>query len=65
MGGVVPHLAQDLHIQNIKKVADSCLHKAQLTVHDVDAVAVTVKPGLPLSLLVGLNYAKFLVLETG
>lgn len=32
---------------------------------DLNAVAVTVKPGLSLSLLVGLQYAKQLVKKTG
>jgi tRNA A37 threonylcarbamoyltransferase TsaD len=32
---------------------------------DIDGIATTVKPGLPLSLRVGLYHAKELVLESG
>lgn len=57
-GGIIPPVARDLHKQNIDSVVTLALHAAQININDLDAVAVTVKPGLPLSLLVGTNYAK-------
>jgi len=51
-------VARDLHKQNIDNVVSQALHRAQVSLNDLDAIAVTVKPGLPLSLLVGMNYAK-------
>ncbi|PSN33976.1 putative tRNA N6-adenosine threonylcarbamoyltransferase [Blattella germanica] len=59
-GGIIPPIARDLHLQNIKTVVEDALEKAKIQISDVDAIATTVKPGLPLSLLVGLNYGKSL-----
>ncbi|MFA6785003.1 MAG: tRNA (adenosine(37)-N6)-threonylcarbamoyltransferase complex transferase subunit TsaD, partial [Sphaerochaeta sp.] len=56
--GVVPELASRLHTEWIAQVVQSALQKAELTSADVDAVAVTNRPGLLGSLLVGLNFAK-------
>lgn len=49
-----------MHKENISKVVQATLEKANMQVSDVNAVAVTVKPGMPLSLVVGMNYAKAL-----
>uniref|UniRef100_A0A0A9Z2B8 N(6)-L-threonylcarbamoyladenine synthase n=1 Tax=Lygus hesperus TaxID=30085 RepID=A0A0A9Z2B8_LYGHE len=57
-GGIIPPLARDLHLENIQRASDIALEKANMTLQDVDAIAVTNRPGLPLSLLVGLNHAK-------
>lgn len=57
-GGIIPPVARDLHEQNIDDVVTRTLQQAQICVNDLDAIAVTVKPGLALSLLVGMNYAK-------
>lgn len=61
-GGIIPPIAQDLHRQNIERVVRTAFEQssAGLTVTDVDAIAVTNRPGLSLSLLVGLRYAKHL-----
>lgn len=63
-GGIIPPIAQDLHRQHIERVVAGALqpsaHHRQYTVADVDAIAVTNRPGLTLSLLVGLRYAKHL-----
>lgn len=59
-GGIIPPLARDLHKENIEKATNQALERAGLKITDVDAIAVTNRPGLPLSLLVGLNYAKHL-----
>lgn len=57
-GGIIPPLARDLHVENIENVVQSALTNANVDISDLDAVAATVKPGLPLSLVVGTNYAK-------
>lgn len=51
-------MARDLHVENIENVVQSALTNANVDISDLDAVAATVKPGLPLSLIVGTNYAK-------
>jgi len=59
-GGVVPELASRLHIKNIMQVTDIALTKAKLTLGEIDAVAVSINPGLIGSLLVGVSFAKSL-----
>ena len=56
--GVVPEIASRLHTEWISQVVQSSLDKAALTTKDIDAVAVTNRPGLLGSLLVGVNFAK-------
>ncbi len=56
--GVVPELASRLHTEWISQVVQSALDKANCTVEDIDAVAVTSRPGLLGSLLVGVSFAK-------
>lgn len=51
-------MARDLHKQYIDSVVTEALRRARLDLNDLDAIAVTVRPGLSLSLLVGMNYAK-------
>ncbi len=57
-GGVVPEIASRLHLKNIVSLAHHSLDKAKMTLSDIDAVAVSVNPGLIGSLLVGLSFAK-------
>ncbi len=57
-GGVVPELASREHIRNIVPVVDKALEDAGMDPEDLDAVAVTIGPGLIGSLLVGLHYAR-------
>jgi N6-L-threonylcarbamoyladenine synthase len=57
-GGVVPELASREHLRNIMPVVREALLRAGLGMQDLDAVSVTVGPGLVGSLLVGLYYAK-------
>ena len=59
-GGVVPEIASRHHIKNITMVIESCLNKANMSMNDIDAIAVTYGPGLIGSLLVGLEAAKTL-----
>ncbi len=53
------------HVLSITPVIQQALQNAGLTLADVDAVAVTRGPGLPGSLVVGLNAAKGLALGLG
>lgn len=64
-GGVFPEVASRQHIKTIYPVINQALHQAHLTLSDLDAIAVTRGPGLPGSLVVGMNAAKGLVLGTG
>jgi N6-L-threonylcarbamoyladenine synthase len=57
-GGVVPELASREHIRNIVWVVRESLKKAHLNGNDIDAIAVTVGPGLVGALLVGIYFAK-------
>lgn len=57
-GGVVPEIASRKHIENIARVVDAALKNAGLSQADIDAVAVTNRPGLIGALLVGLSFAK-------
>ena len=57
-GGVVPELASRKHIEAIIPVVDESLHKADLSLKDIDAIAVTRGPGLVGALLVGFAFAK-------
>lgn len=57
-GGVVPEIASRKHIEKINQVIREALHEAQVTLDDLDAVAVTYGPGLVGALLVGVAEAK-------
>jgi N6-L-threonylcarbamoyladenine synthase len=57
-GGVVPELASRAHQQNIIPVVDQALKKANISKHELDAIAFTRGPGLMGSLLVGTSFAK-------
>ena len=57
-GGVVPEIASRKHCEKIDEVAALCFQKANLTIDEIDAVAVTNSPGLVGSLIVGVNFAK-------
>lgn len=61
-GGVIPELASRAHMQNIVPVVDVALREADVTLHDIDAIAFTEAPGLIGSLLVGSGFAKSLAL---
>ncbi len=59
-GGVVPELASRRHTECIVPVVEKALKDASLRAEDIDGVGVTVGPGLPGSLLVGIAFAKAL-----
>lgn len=64
-GGVVPEIASRAHIEAISKITYEALSEANVTMADVDAVAVTANPGLIGALLVGVNFAKALAISYG
>lgn len=64
-GGVVPEIASRNHVEAIDKVVKQALADANLTLNDVDAVAVTYGAGLVGALLVGVSYAKGLCQASG
>ncbi len=57
-GGVVPELAARAHLRHIENVVNKALDDAQLSLQDIDAIAVTAGPGLIGGVLVGVNVAK-------
>ncbi len=56
--GVVPEIASRKHIEWIYQVVSTALDEAGMEIEDMDAIAVTYRPGLIGSLLVGLSFAK-------
>nr|XP_018899819.1 PREDICTED: probable tRNA N6-adenosine threonylcarbamoyltransferase, mitochondrial [Bemisia tabaci] len=58
LGGCLPPIARDLHLECIESVIDEAFASAKLSLSDIDAVATTVKPGLAVSLQVGLDHGK-------
>ncbi len=64
-GGVVPELASRMHLDAVYPTIKEALEKADVTLSDIDAVAVTYGPGLVGALLVGLSAAKGLCLTSG
>lgn len=65
-GGVVPGLARDAHVDNMDRVVEEAVAQAGLnSVAEVDAIAVTVGPGLEICLRVGCQKAVALAQEFG
>ncbi|WP_069129972.1 tRNA (adenosine(37)-N6)-threonylcarbamoyltransferase complex transferase subunit TsaD [Rhodohalobacter halophilus] len=61
-GGVVPELASRAHHKTIWKTVQQALVEAEISMNEVDVIAVAQGPGLIGSLLVGLSFAKGLAL---
>jgi N6-L-threonylcarbamoyladenine synthase len=59
-GGVVPEVASRRHLELVVPVVRETLDEAGVPLGDLDAVAVTVRPGLIGALLVGVSAAKAL-----
>jgi N6-L-threonylcarbamoyladenine synthase len=59
-GGVIPEIASRTQLEKIIPITRYALEKAQVSLDAIDTIAVTHKPGLPGSLLVGLCFAKSL-----
>ncbi|HMR98207.1 MAG TPA: tRNA (adenosine(37)-N6)-threonylcarbamoyltransferase complex transferase subunit TsaD [Anaerolineales bacterium] len=64
-GGVFPEVASRQHVLSIIPVVQQALAKSNLSLDDMDAIAVTRGPGLAGSLVVGMNMAKGLALALG
>ncbi len=64
-GGVFPEVASRQHIRAIYPILEAALQQAHTSLGDVDAIAVTRGPGLPGSLVIGINTAKGLSLGSG
>ncbi|WP_455382585.1 tRNA (adenosine(37)-N6)-threonylcarbamoyltransferase complex transferase subunit TsaD [Salinispira pacifica] len=63
--GVVPEIASRMHTEWILPVYRRTMTEASLTIGQVDGIAVTSRPGLSGSLLVGLSFAKGLAAAAG
>ncbi|XP_062599688.1 tRNA N6-adenosine threonylcarbamoyltransferase, mitochondrial-like [Saccostrea cucullata] len=64
-GGINPRTAQSLHREQIENVVNTALKRSGKSLQELDAVAVTVEPGLSICLGVGVGYAKELVAQSG
>jgi len=64
-GGVVPEIASRNHVMNIDGALAEALEKANVTMEQIDAIAVTYGAGLLGALIVGVNFAKALAYSTG
>jgi N6-L-threonylcarbamoyladenine synthase len=63
--GVVPEIASRMHTEWILPTAVKALEEAEVGLDEIGGIAVTNRPGLVGSLLVGLNFAKGLALSRG
>jgi N6-L-threonylcarbamoyladenine synthase len=63
-GGVVPELSCRRHVEVILPIIQEALAEAQMTLDQVDAIAVAHGPGLIGALIIGLTAAKSLSLAT-
>ena len=61
-GGVVPEIASRAHIEKIYHVVEKALEDSNLSMNDIDAIAVANQPGLVISLIVGVTAAKTLAM---
>jgi len=64
-GGIVPEVASRQHLITALPVLESAMSEAKASWQDIDAIAVTIGPGLAGSLLVGVNVAKAVALAHG
>ncbi len=64
-GGVFPEVASRQHILTIYTIIDEAMKSSHLEFGDLDAIAVTQGPGLPGSLVVGINAAKGISMASG
>jgi N6-L-threonylcarbamoyladenine synthase len=64
-GGVVPEIAARAHLEALKPTLDQALATANISLKEIDAIAVTNGPGLGGALMVGIGAAKSLSVATG
>ncbi|KAM4836119.1 tRNA N6-adenosine threonylcarbamoyltransferase, mitochondrial isoform 1-T2 [Thomomys bottae] len=60
-GGIIPPVAQQLHRENIERIVQEALSASRISPKELSAIATTIKPGLALSLGVGLAFSLQLV----
>ena len=58
LGGVLPTIAMKSHAKGVPKAVNQVLEK--ISIKDIEAIAVTNRPGLKGSLLMGCRYAQYL-----
>ncbi len=61
-GGVVPEIASRAHLESIYPVIQEAVEKSGANKDSIDAIAVANRPGLVVSLMVGVTAAKALAL---
>lgn len=64
-GGVVPEIAARAHLEALSPTLQKALQTAQVSLDEIDAIAVTNGPGLAGALMVGVGAAKALAVSTG
>ena len=64
-GGVVPEIASRAHVEKVDRMVDAALRQADMTLAQVDAIAVTYVPGLVGAQLIGVSCAKALAYAAG
>ncbi|PSL36702.1 N6-L-threonylcarbamoyladenine synthase [Labedella gwakjiensis] len=64
-GGVVPEVAARAHLEALVPTIESAVAEAGIDLDDLDAVAVTIGPGLAGALMVGVGAAKALAVSLG
>ncbi|CAB3372781.1 Hypothetical predicted protein [Cloeon dipterum] len=64
-GGIVPPVASDLHRAHIDQVVDEAIRASGVDIYDIAAIATTNRPGLPLSLEIGLLKGKKMARDLG
>ncbi|MBG0740047.1 tRNA (adenosine(37)-N6)-threonylcarbamoyltransferase complex transferase subunit TsaD [Paeniglutamicibacter antarcticus] len=64
-GGVIPEIASRAHLDAMVPTLRAALKEADVTLADIDAIAVTSGPGLAGALMVGVCAAKALAVATG
>jgi N6-L-threonylcarbamoyladenine synthase len=62
-GGVMPSLAQRMHEERIDWVIEKAIKNSKLTINNLDAIAVTVGPGLSIALEVGIDRTKKIAIK--
>jgi N6-L-threonylcarbamoyladenine synthase len=62
-GGVMPSLAQRMHEERIDWVIGKAIKNSKVKIQNLDAIAVTVGPGLSIALGVGIDRAKKLAIK--
>lgn len=64
-GGVVPELASRAHQENIVPTTAQALRRAGKNLRDLEAIGITIGPGLLGSLMVGVSFAKSMAYSLG